>query len=85
MNDAMKAVELLDEEMLKFVETETGFNREAIEQMDDEAFADLYDTIADIEIEETPEGDDEPSERCKKASDFITIVGNAIYRPDDEE
>lgn len=83
MSDAKTALELLNDELLKFVETETGFDKAAIEKMDDDEFADLYDAIADIEIDESPEDSDEPSERYEKASEFVTIIGNALYRPEE--
>ena len=85
MSDAKIALELLSDELLKFVEHETGYSVEAIEKMSDDEFSDLYDTIADIEIYATLEELDDPPERLEKASNFITIVGNALYRPDDEQ
>lgn len=81
MSDAGIALALLSDELLQFVEKETGFNKAAIAQMDDDAFSDLYDTIADIEINAELYEYDNPPERLEKASDFITIVGNALYRP----
>ncbi len=84
MSDAEIALGLLGDELLKFVEYETGFNIEAIKKMGDDEFSNLYDTIADIEINATLEELDYPPERLEKASEFITIVGNALYRPDEE-
>lgn len=81
MSDAGIALALLSDELWQFVEKETGFNKAAIAKMDDDAFSDLYDTIADIEINAELEEYSNPSERFDKASNFITIVGNALYRP----
>lgn len=80
-SDAGIALALLSDELLQFVEKETGFNKAAIAKMDDDAFSDLYDTIADIEINAELEEYSNPSERFDNASNFITIVGNALYRP----
>ena len=53
MNDAQKAVKLLSQVQLDFIEVEVGVDKEAIEKMSDQKFSDLYDTICDIEVEET--------------------------------
>lgn len=84
-SNALTALGLLSDELIEFIERETGFDKTAIQKMNDDEFSDLYDTIADIEIYATLEELDDPPERLEKASDFITIVGNALYRPDDEQ
>lgn len=82
-SDAEIALMLLSNESLKFIEQETGFNKEAIAKMNDDEFADLYDIIAEIEINADLEEYSNPSERFDKASNFITIVGNALYMPEE--
>lgn len=84
-SDAEIALMLLSNESLKFIEQETGFNKEAIAKMNDDEFADLYDIIADIEINADLEEYSNPSERFDKASNFITIVGNALYIPEEDQ
>lgn len=82
-SDAEIALMLLSNESLKFVQQETGFSKEVIAKMTDDEFADLYDIIADIEINADLEEYSTPSERLNKASNFITIVGNALYMPEE--
>lgn len=82
-SDAEIALMLLSNESLKFVQQETGFSKEVIAKMTDDEFADLYDIIADIEINADLEEYSTPSERLDKASNFITIVGNALYMPEE--
>lgn len=88
MSDAKIALEVLSDELLKFVEKETGYTKEDIAKMSDDEFSDLYDAMADIEIDgvlfELDENFDINSDKAQKgiyAADFVTIVGNAIYRP----
>lgn len=82
-SDAEIALMLLSNDTLKFVQQETGFSKEAIAKMTDDEFANLYDIIADIEINADIEEYSNPSERLDKASNFITIVGNALYMPEE--
>lgn len=83
--DAEIALMLLSNETLKFVHQETGFDKKAIAKMTDDEFADLYDIIADIEINADLKEFSNPSERFAKASNFITIVGNALYIPEEDQ
>lgn len=81
-SDAEIALMLLSNESLKFVQQETGFDKATIAKMTDDEFADLYDVIADIEINADLEEYSNPSERFDKASEFIAVVGNALYMPE---
>lgn len=88
MSDAQKAVKLLSQVQLDFIEVETGADKEAIEKMSDQEFSDLYDTICDIEVEETMKNEDEgvePSEREKMAENIVTLLGNELYAQEDDE
>ena len=88
MNDAQKAVKLLSQVQLDFIEVEVGVDKEAIEKMSDQKFSDLYDTICDIEVEETMKSEDEgtePSEREKMAENIVTLLGNELYSQEDDE
>lgn len=82
-SDAEIALMLLSNDTLKFVQQETGFSKEAIAKMTDDEFANLYDVISDIEINADLEDYSNPSVRLDKASIFITIVGNALYMPEE--
>lgn len=88
MSDAQKAVELLSQVQLDFIEVEIDVDKEAIEKMSDQEFSDLYDTICDIEVEETMKSEDEgtePSEREKMAENIVTLLGNELYAQEDDE
>lgn len=88
MSDAQKAVKLLSQVQLDFIEVEIGVDKEAIEKMSDQEFSDLYDTICDIEVEETMKSEDEgtePSEREKMAENIVTLLGNELYAQEDDE
>ncbi len=46
---------------------------------DNEVNEKIYETMCEIEIEEIPLYDDvEESERCRIASDIVTILGNSM-------
>lgn len=86
MSDAAKALSLLGPEHLGFIEKELGVSKDDIEDMSDDEFSELYDQLADIEVEEVcTAGDDDVSERGNTAADIVTILGNELYRPDSEE
>ena len=85
MDDAKKAVGLLDESQLSFIQEELGHDPDALSALSDEDFEKLYDRLGDIEVEETMvAGDGDLSDRGKMAESIVTAIGNEIYRPDDE-
>ena len=86
MSDAAKALSLLGPEHLGFIEKELGVSKDDVEDMSDDEFSELYDQLADIEVDEVcAAGDDDVSERGNTAADIVTILGNELYRPDSEE
>ena len=86
MSDAIKALNVLNPSQLEFIKEETGLDEEDIKKMTDDEFAELYDQIADIEIEEVcSAGDEEISERGNIAADIVTAVGEELYYDDSAE
>lgn len=82
MTDAQRAGGFLSKEQLDLIRAEFGCTLAALT---DEDFQKLYDRLADIEVEETiAAGDGELSERGKQVESIITIIGNEIYRVEDE-
>lgn len=85
MDDAKKAVGLLDENQLSFIQNEFGYDPDALSVLSDEDFEKLYDRLGDIEVEETmAAGDGDLSDRGKIAESIVTVIGNELYRQDDE-
>ncbi len=85
MDDVKRAFCLLDEDQLQFIQDEFGYAPDAISVLSNEDFEKLYDHIGDIEVEETMAAEDgELSERGKMAESIVTVIGNELYRPDDE-
>ena len=86
MSDSIKALNVLNPSQLEFIKEETGVDEEDIKKMTDDEFAELYDQIADIEIEEVcSAGDEEISERGNIAADIVTAVGEELYYDDSAE
>ena len=83
---AGKAVEdALSKEQLDFIQTEFGHDPDALGALEDDDIDSLYDRLCDIEVEETmAAGDGELSERGKMAESIVSIIGNELYRPDEE-
>ncbi len=83
---AGKAVEdALSKEQLDFIQAEFGHDPDALGVLEDDDIDRLYDRLCDIEVEETmAAGDGELSERGKMAESIVSIIGNELYRPDDE-
>ena len=79
--------DVLSQTQLDFIEQEFGYTREDIASMSDDAVDELYDQIADIEVDETVDADRDGrdlTERGKTAEGIVTVIGNELYRPDDE-
>lgn len=80
-------IDILSQTQLDFIEQELGYTKEAIASMSDEEIDEMYDQIADIEVDETVVADSEDcdiSDRGKTAEGIVTAIGNELYRPDDE-
>lgn len=88
MNPSAEAVlDVLSQTQLDFIEQEFGYTKEAIAAMSDDEIDELYDQIADIEVDETVDADRDGrdlTERGKIAEGIVTVIGNELYRPDGE-
>lgn len=88
MNDrAIAVLSILSQAQFDFIEKEFGYTREFIGSMSDDEIDAMYDQIADIEIDETVDADMENrdlTQRGKLAEGIITVMGNELYRPDNE-
>ena len=85
--NAEVVLDVLSQTQLDFIEQELGYTREAISAMSDDEIDELYDQIADIEVDETVDADRDGrdlTERGKTAEGIVTVIGNELYRPDDE-
>ena len=83
--NAEVVLDVLSQTQLGFIEQEFGYTREAIASMSDDEIDELYDQIADIEVDETVDADGEGrdlTERGKTAEGIVTAIGNELYRPD---
>lgn len=62
-----------------FLEKEFGLSNESINQMDNDAFGDLYDKVCDIEIDETCKAGNNPlTERGETAVEIVDIMADAL-------
>ena len=88
MNPSAEAVlDVLSQTQLDFIEQEFGYTKEAIAAMSDDEIDELYDQIADSEVDETVDADRDGrdlTERGKTAEGIVTVIGNELYRPDGE-
>lgn len=80
MTEFKSGVEQLNDEQVSFIENELGISAGEISGFNDEELnSKVYEPMCDIEIAEAPIGDDEEeTERCKVASDIVTILGNSL-------
>lgn len=88
MSDSEKLLLILSKTQIDFIEDELGITKEQIEGMDDAAVLDMYDKICDIEIYETYAAESRGgkySDRELMAEGIVTVVGNKLYRPDQDE
>ena len=79
MEEFKDGVESLEQDQLDFIETELGITPEQIASLvDDELNEKVYEPMCEIEIDEIPSSDEEESERCKMASEIVTVLGNSL-------
>ena len=79
MTEFKAGVESLDDEQITFIEDELGITGEDISgYTDDELNEKVYEPMCDIEIEEAPQDDADESDRCKMASEIVTVLGNSL-------
>ncbi len=87
-DDAKKAINVLSQTQLDFIQEELGISKNSIVNMSDAEVLDMYDRICDIELEETIAADEkrggEHSERELMAEGIVTVLGNELYRPEGE-
>ena len=74
----MKALEETTETQIKFICDELKISYGGLQNATEEQLEDIYDIMCDIETAETPAGDEPLSDRCKIASDIVTLWGNHI-------
>ena len=87
MGNAGLVLDVLNQIQFDFIEQEFGYTKEAIAAMSDDEIDELYDQIADIEVDETVDADRDGrdlTERGKTAEGIVTVIGNELYRPDGE-
>ena len=87
MTQAQTVMNTLSNAQFRFIQSELGFDSEAIRGMSDNAVDDMYDKLCDIEIAETIESENRNgaySERERMVESIVTAIGNALYRPDEE-
>ena len=73
------ALKELTPEQIKFICTECGIEEDALFEMnDDDIYDKVYDVMCDIECAETPTDDTPITDRCKTASDIVTVLGEAL-------
>lgn len=86
-NQADVVLRVLSQTQLEFIKEELGNDKDAIRNMGDDEIDQMYDRICDIEIDETVDADREGrdlTERGKTAEGIVTVIGNELYRPNDE-
>lgn len=81
-------LDVLSQTQLDFINQEFGYTKESIAAMSDNEIDELYDQIADIEVDETVDADRDGrdlTERGKTAEGIVTVIGNGLYRHDDNQ
>lgn len=75
-----EAIEKLSKAQLNFICEECGITIDELLVLgEDDLYSKVYERLCDVEIETIPDDDDEEeSERCKMASDLVTILGKTL-------
>lgn len=67
----------LTDESYEFIRTEFGISKDEFCKLSEDELDDYYEKFCDIEVAECCDGDEE---RCEKAADIVTILGD-VYAP----
>lgn len=80
------ALKKLSKEHIVFICDECSVSEDELLSLDDDTLYDeVYEKMCDIEIDEVCSNDgEEETERCRIASDIVTILGNTIAGVEDE-
>lgn len=79
MTEFKAGVEILNDDQIAFIEAELGVTKDVLFGFtDDELNEKVYEPMCDIEIAEAPLDDADESERCKMASEIVTVLGNSL-------
>ena len=80
----LEALMELNEEQIKFICDVCHITEYRLFSFDeDELYDRVYDVMCDIEIAETPSGEEKMSKRCELAESIVTILGNGIEDEDE--
>ena len=71
-------LEDMTETQVNFICDELEIEEDLLLNAEEDELEDIYYILCDIEISEIPDDDSEISDRCKLASDIVTLWGNAI-------
>ena len=90
MNDEVmkKAFAELSKEQISFICDEFAITEDDIKAKSEDELNDLYESLCDIECEETPSDGGELTERGEMSASIVTVVGNYFskeYGYDDDE
>lgn len=75
-----EAIEKLTKEQIEFICEECEITKDELLTLgEDDLYSRVYEKLCDIEVETIPNDDDEEeSDRCKMASDLVTLLGNTL-------
>lgn len=78
------AIKKLTAEQLEFIFDECSVSPDELPDMSDEELYDkVFEKMCDIETDSIPDDDEEEeSDRCKIASDIVTVFSNSFSRDD---
>ena len=74
MSEPLKsAVKTLNDEQMKFLETEFSTTKDEIAEWDEDKLGEVYDALCDMELEDG-------SDKSGMASELVTLFGNEIAK-----
>ena len=75
-----EAIRNLTHEQIKFICDECDVTADELLTLgEDDLYEKVYERLCDVEIETIPDDDDEEeNDRCKMASDLVTLLGNKL-------
>ena len=78
-NILTEALKDLNEEQIRFICSELKMSRDELFAKNEDELNDIYDSICDIEVEETcAAGDNDLNERGEMAVSIVDVLGDAI-------
>lgn len=85
MGEFQSVINELTSTQLKYLCEKFDMEKDEILSASEETLDEIYDALCDLECELIPSDNSELSDECKIVGDIITLMGNTLAIPDEDD